>query len=124
MPLSNYLVPTHATAAVEQTAGNSTLIVGSINTLTKGLGCGYGVALAGASAFDAFQASNKIATCLFGIGCLCGTVGAVSNGIAVFNTPLGLPALGVVSGTVGGAFYWLGSKANKIARAADLGRVV
>jgi len=40
--------------------------------------------------------------------------------LLVFNVSTGLNPLAFVSATSGSAFYWLGKKANKMARLADI----
>lgn len=83
-----WLFPTHATETLEQTLGNATIaantslilqlkyatfnistLLTTLNTGTKAISVGYGVALAGASAIDAVTAKNTYSRCMFGIGC-------------------------------------------------------
>jgi hypothetical protein len=139
--MPNFLFPTHATETLEQTLGNATIaantsvetaqsigyaasnastILTTANTGIKALSVGYGVALTGASALDAFTARNTCSRCLFGIGCCLGAVGTVSSTITAFNISTGLAPVALVSGAAGSAFYWLGRKANAIARIADI----
>ena len=136
-----WLVPTHATETLEQTLGNATIaasnsaktaeslgyaasnastFLSTVNTGTKALCVGYGVALTGASAMDAITAKNTYSRCLFGLGCGCGAVGTISSAAASFNIAVGLAPVALVSGAAGSAFYWLGKKANAIARIADI----
>ena len=134
-------MPTHATETLEQTLGNATIAANSsvetaqsigyaasnastflttVNTGTKALSVGYGVALTGASAMDAVTAKNSYSRCMFGVGCGLGAVGTVSSALTAFNVSVGLSPVALVSGAAGSAFYWLGRKANAIARIADI----
>ena len=72
--MPNLFFPTHATETLEQTLGNATraannsvyaasnasTFLTTVNTGTKALSVGYGVALTGASAIDAFTAIQLI----------------------------------------------------------------
>lgn len=69
---------------------------------------------------DAFTAKNTCSRCLFGIGCGLGAAGTVSSALTAFNVSAGLGPIALVSGAAGSAFYWLGRKANLIARIADI----
>lgn len=136
-----WLVPTHATETLEQTLGNATIaannsaktveslgyaasnlstIASTVNTGTKALSVGYGIALTGASAIDAITARNTYARCMFGVGCGLGAVGTISSALTTFNVSVGLGPVALVSGAAGSAFYWLGRKTNAIARIADI----
>jgi hypothetical protein len=136
-----WLIPTHATETLEQTLGNATIaatnsaktveslgyaasnastFLSTVNAATKALSVGYGVALTGASAIDAITAKNTYSRCLFGLGCGCGVVGTVSSAVTSLNITAGLAPVALVSGAAGSAFYWLGRKANAIARIADI----
>ena len=133
--------PTHATETLEQTLGNATIaanksvetaqsvgyaasnastLMTTVNTGTKALSLGYGVALTGASAMDAITAKNSYSRCMFGVGCGLGAVGTVSSALTAFNVSVGLSPAALVSGAAGSAFYWLGRKANAMARIADI----
>ena len=135
------LFPTHATETLEQTLGNATIaanksvetaqsvgyaasnastLLTTVNTGTKALSFGYGVALTGASAIDAVTAKNSYSRCMFGVGCGLGAVGTVASAFTVFNVSVGLGPVALVSGAAGSACYWLGRKANSIARIADI----
>ena len=136
-----WMFPTHATETLEQTLGNATIaannsvetvetigyaasnvstFVTTLNTGTKALSVGYGVALTGASAMDAVTAKNSYSRCMFGVGCGLGAVGTVSSALTAFNVSVGLGPAALVSGAAGSAFYWLGRKANAIGRIADI----
>lgn len=135
------LMPTYATETLEQTLGNATLAANSsvetaqsigfaasnastflttLNTGTKALSVGYGVALTGASAIDAFTAKNTYSRCMFGVGCGLGAAGTVSSALTAFNISAGLAPVAMVSGAAGTAFYWLGGKVNALARIGDI----
>ena len=134
-------LPTHATETLEQTLGNATIaasksietsqslgyaasnvsaVLTSVNTGAKALSVGYGIALTGASALDAVTAKNSYSRCMFGVGCGLGAVGTVSSALTAFNVSVGLGPAALVSGAAGSAFYWLGRKANAMARIADI----
>jgi hypothetical protein len=83
-------------------------LVSIVNTGTKALFVGYGIALTGASAMDAITARNTYSRCMFGVGCGLGAAGTISSALTAFNVSSGL------------AFYWLDRKANAIARIADI----
>lgn len=137
----NWIFPTHATETLEQTLGNATIaannsietvetigyaasnlstFISTVNTGTKALSVGYGVALTGASAMDAVTAKNSYSRCMFGMGCTLGAVGTASSIFTAFNVSVGLGPVALVSGAAGSAFYWLGRKANAIGRIADI----
>ena len=132
--MDNFLFPTHATETLEQTLGNPTIAANNsvyvasnpsaflttINSGTKALSVGYGVALTGASAIDAFTAKNTYSRCLFGVGCGLGAVGTVSSALTTFNISVGLAPFAMVSSSAGTAFYWLGRKANALGRIGDI----
>lgn len=134
-------VPTYATETLEQTLGNATIAANSsvetaqsigfaasnastflttLNTGTKALSVGYGVALTGASAIDAFTAKNTYSRCMFGLGCGFGAAGTVSSALTAFNISAGLAPVAMVSVAAGSAFYWLGRKVNALARISDI----
>ena len=100
-------------------AGNASLVVANTNLLMKGGVFGYGVAITGAAAFDAFTASTVTSKCLFGVGCVCGAAGTITTGFSMFNNTVGLPVFGVLSEAAGGAFFWLGKRANQAGNLAD-----
>ena len=100
--MTNLVFPTHATETLEATLGNATkaaenvetiryklgnitAVASSVNTGFKAASLGYGVAITGASAIDAFYGGNTCSRLLFAAGGVCGAAGTVSNGIAVFN---------------------------------------
>lgn len=139
--MPNFLFPTHATETLEQTLGNATIAANTsvetaqsvgyaasnasaflttVNTGTKALSVGYGVALTGASAIDAFTAKNTYSRCMFGVGCGLGAAGTVSSALTAFNISVGLGPVAMVSGAAGTAFYWLGKKVNALARVGDI----
>lgn len=139
--LSSIFLPTHATATLEQTLGNATIaadnsvklvencvygasnastFLTTVNTGTKALSVGYGIALTGASAMDAVKAKNTYSRCLFGVGCTLGAVGTVSSAVSSLNISAPLAPIALVSSGAGSACYWLGRKANAIARIADI----
>lgn len=87
-----WLMPTHATETLEQTLGNATIaannsaktfqslgyaasnastFLSTVNTSTKALSVGYGVALTGASAIDALTAKNTYSRCYSWINSCC-----------------------------------------------------
>lgn len=134
-------LPTHATETLEQTLGNATIaanksietsqslgyaasnasaLLTTVNTGAKALSVGYGIALTGASALDAVTAKNSYSRCMFGVGCGLGAVGTASSALTAFNISVGLGPVALVSATAGSAFYWLGRKANAMARIADI----
>lgn len=138
-----FLIPTHATEMLEQTLGNATIAANNaksvgfiasngfcasnassflttVNSGTKALSLGYGIALTGASAIDAVAAKNTCSRCLFGIGCGLGAVGTVSSALTAFNVSVGLSPVALVSGAAGTAFFWLGRKVNAVARIGDI----
>jgi len=123
----SWLVPTHATETLEQTLGNATIaannsaktveslgfaasnfstLVSTVNTGTKALSVGYGVALTGAAAIDAVTARNTYSRFMFGVGCGLGAVGTISSALTAFNVSVGLSPVALVSGAAGSAFYW------------------
>lgn len=120
MPMLDLLDPSSATLAVETTVGNATLVMGTVNTASKGSFAAYGVAITGASVIDMVTARNTASRCLFGIGAICGAFGTVTTSFATLNLTMGIPPLGVLGGGFGGAFYWLGRKVNKAARVANI----
>jgi hypothetical protein len=133
-------LPTHATEMLEQTLGNATIAANSsvktaehciyvasnstflstLNTGTKALSVSYGIALTGASAMDAITAKNTYSRCLFGVGRGFGILGTASSAVTSFNITAGLAPIALVSSGAGSAFYWLGKKANAIARITDI----
>ena len=139
--MPSLFMPTHATETLEYTLGNATLaaensvsavstatqaagnltaVATTLNSGTKALSFGYGIALTGASVIDACAASNTASRILFGIGGVCGAAGTFSSGFSVLNNTIGMPAFGLAAGAAGSAFYWLGRKVNSIARVTDL----
>jgi hypothetical protein len=136
-----WLIQTYATETIEQTLGNATIaannsaktveslgyaasnastFLSTVNNGTKALSVGYGVALTGASAMDTITAKNTYSRCLVGLGCGCGAVRTVSSAVTSLNITAGLAPVALVSNAAGSAFYWLGRKANAIARIADI----
>ena len=134
-------LPTHATETLEQTLGNATIaasksietsqslgyaasnvsaVLTSVNTGAKALSVGYGIALTGASALDAVTAKNSYSRCMFAVGCGLGAVGTVTSALTVLNVSAALAPVALASEAAGSAFYWLGRKANAIARATDI----
>lgn len=142
--MPNFLFPTHATELLEQTLGNATITIETaqsvdyasgnaslflanastflttVNTGTKALSVGYGVALTGASAIDALTAKNTYSRCLFAVGCGLGATGTVTSALTAFNISVGLAPVAMVSGAAGTAFYWLGRKVNALGRIGDI----
>ena len=81
--MPNFLFPTNATETLEQTLGNATIAANtSVETAQS---VGYGVALTGASAIDAFTAKNTYSRCMFGVGYGLGALGTVSSALTAFN---------------------------------------
>jgi len=136
-----WLIPTHATETLEQTLGNATIaannsaktveslgyaasnvstIVSTVNTGTKALSVGYGIVLTGAAAMDAVTARNTYSRCMFGMRCGLGTAGTISSAFTAFNVSAGLGPVVLVSRAARSTFYWLGKKANTIARIVDI----
>ena len=116
--MPNFLFPTNATETLEQTLGNATIAANtSVETAQS---VGYGVALTGASAIDAFTAKNTYSRCMFGVGCGLGAAGTVSSALTAFNISVGLGPVAMVSGAAGTAFYWLGRKVNALGRVGDI----
>ena len=136
-----WLFPTHATETLEQTVGNATIaadksveaaqsaayiasntstFLTTLNTGTKALSVGYGVALTGASAVDAITAKNTYSRCMFGVGCGFGIAGTVSSALTAFNVSVGLGPLAMVSSATGTACLWIGRKVNALARVNDI----
>ena len=136
-----WIFPTHATDTLEQTLGNATIaatksaetaqsmgyaaantstFLTTVNTGTKALSLGYGVALTGASVMDAVTAKNSYSRCMFAVGCGLGAVGTVTSALTVLNVSAALAPVALASEAAGSAFYWLGRKANAIARATDI----
>lgn len=133
--------PTHATEMLEQTLGNVTIaahtsvgtaqsvgyavcnnstFLTTINTGTKALSLGYGLALTSASAVDALKAKNTYSRCLFGVGCVCEAAGTVSSAVTALNISAALAPIALVSSASGTAFYWLGRKVNALGRIGDI----
>ena len=139
--IMTWLLPTHATETLEQTLGNATIaadksveaaqsaayiasntstFLTTLNTGTKALSVGYGVALTGASAVDAITAKNTYSRCMFGVGCGFGIAGTVSSALTAFNVSVGLGPLAMVSSATGTACFWIGRKVNALARVGDI----
>ena len=120
-------MPTYATETLEQTLGNATIAANysvqtaqsigfaasnastflrTLNTGTKYLSVGYGVALTGASAIDAFTAKNTYSRCMFrfSVGCGLGTAGTISSALTTFNISVGLGPVAMVSAVSSGCY--------------------
>lgn len=130
MSFISYIFPTNATAAADNSAkivesigyrtSNLSALASVVNTGTKPLSLGYGIALTGASAIDAVTAKNTYSRYLFRLGCGFGAVGTASSAVTAFNSSVGLGPVALVSGAAGSAFYSLDKKTNGIARIADI----
>ena len=139
--MPNFLFPTYATQTLKKTLGNATLaaetsvetaksvkyiasntseLLTTANSATKALGSGYGLALAGAFAIDAIFEKNAYSRCMFSIGCGLAAVVSVNSAISAFNVSAGLSPVALLFSSTGSACYWLGRKANKLARAGDI----
>ena len=89
--MPNFLFPTHATETLEQTLGNATIAANTSVETAQSVG---------------YAAS--------------GAAGTVSSALTAFNISVGLGPVAMVSGAAGTAFYWLGKKANALARVGDI----
>ena len=113
------LYPTHATQAVECTAKNTALIMGSINTATKGASLLSSVALTGAALVDTLYAKNTAAKCLFALSFITGAAGSASSGASVLNDAVGLPLIGVAAECISAGCYIAARRAAYLGRIAD-----
>ena len=135
--IMTWLLPAHTTETLEQTLGNATIIADksieaayiasntsafltTLNTGTKALSVGYGVALTGASAVDAITAKNTDSRCMFGVGFGFGIAGTVSSALTAFNVSVGLGPLAMVSSATEKIYFWVGRKVNAVARVGDI----
>jgi len=74
---------------------NTSLIVTNTNLFLKSGAFGYGLAIALASAFDAFTVLTVTFKCLFGIGYIGRAAGSLTIGFSMFHNTLGLTVFGV-----------------------------